>query len=65
MSWLRRKHDSPGEPDHDPCIDLARKALRKPETGATESGRRSDRAANAPHAVDADFCYGGETNPCA
>jgi len=64
MSWLRRKDNSPGEQDHDPRIDLARQALRKPDPAA-ENARRTDRTANAPTAVDAGFCYGGETNPCA
>jgi hypothetical protein len=65
MIWLRRKNDAPGDRDHDPRIDFARKALGKPEPVCTDSDRRRDCAADAPRGIDAEFCYGGETNPCA
>jgi len=65
MSWLRPKSNTGGEPEHDPCIDHARKVLGKAHTDATESGRRRDHAANVPRGIDADFCYGGDGNPCA
>ena len=65
MSWLRRKNGSTGESDHDPRIDFARKALRKPEPDETDNNRRRDRTTADPRGIDADFCYGGDNNPCA
>ena len=65
MSWRRRKDDSGAEPDRDPCIDHARKVLGTSQPGSSECDRRRDRTADVPRGIDADFCYGGETNPCA
>jgi hypothetical protein len=65
MSWLRTKTNAGAEPDHDPCIDHARQVLGKSQSATPESGRRREHTADMPRGVDADFCYGGETNPCA
>lgn len=65
MSWLRSKNTAGTEPEHDPCIDHARQVLSKAQSDAAASGRRRDRTADCPQGIDADFCYGGESNPCA
>lgn len=65
MSWLRPKDKTATEPDHDPCIDNAREVLGNSQTETTQFGRRRDRTADLPRGIDATFCYGGETNPCA
>ncbi len=65
MSWLRRKKHSGTEPDHDPCIDLVREVLGKSKPGTPDTDRRRDRTEDMPRGIDADFCYGGEANPCA
>lgn len=65
MSWLRSKSNAETEPDHDPCIDHARKVLGHALTETTQSQRRRDCTDDLPRGVDADFCYGGENNPCA
>jgi len=65
MSWLRSKTNTGSEPEHDPCIDHARKVLGKAQSNSTESSRRRDRTADAPRGIDADFCYGGDNTPCA
>ena len=65
MSWLRPKNTSGDEPDRDPCIDHARLVLGKAQSDSAESERRRDRTADCPRGIDADFCYGGDSNPCA
>ena len=63
MIWFRRKEDSRDLPERDPRIDMARQknqqsaGAKTPADGSTRVGQ--------PGIVDSEFCYGGDSGPCA
>ena len=65
MSWFGRKDETPQKPDADPRIDLAREALNNGNDKPGRNASRRERASANPGAVDLDFCYGGDSGPCA
>jgi hypothetical protein len=61
MNWLRRKSTVPRGDNHDPYIDSAREAQSHRDIVEDREARSDERATSFPHAVDADFCYGGDS----